>query len=133
VNPLHPIIAERALYRCEYCHAPELASNLEWEVEHIEPQSQGGSGELENLALSCRACNMHKSNRKEYLDPETQASVRLYHPRQDVWAEHFRFDANSGELVGLTPIGRATVVCLNMNSRRQIIARRLWAQMNLFS
>jgi HNH endonuclease len=132
VNPLHPTVSERALYRCEYCHAPELASNLEWEVEHIQPKSVGGSDDQENLALSCRACNMHKSNRQHCLDPETQERVRLYHPRQDAWTEHFRFNEDSSELVGLTPMGRATVACLNMNSRAQIIARRLWIQMNLY-
>jgi HNH endonuclease len=132
VNPLHPFVAERALHRCEYCRAPELASNLEWEVEHIDPQSQGGTSEQENIALSCRACNLHKSNRKMCLDPDTQETVRLFHPRLDTWADHFGFDSDSFELIGQTAIGRATIACLRMNSQKQKNVRRLWVQMQLF-
>ena len=132
MNPLHPRVATRAFHRCEYCRAPELISNLEWEVEHIEPQSAGGQGDLENLALACRSCNLHKSSRQTCLDPETQARVPLFHPRRDTWAAHFTFDASSGALLGLTPTGRATVACLRMNRPVQTTARLLWIQMNLF-
>jgi hypothetical protein len=36
-NPLYPLIAERAALRCEYCHAPEVAFNVLFEVEHTAP------------------------------------------------------------------------------------------------
>jgi hypothetical protein len=42
--------------------------------------------------------------------------VRLFHPREDRWEEHFRVAAESGTIEGLTPIGRATVMRLGMNS-----------------
>lgn len=31
-------------------------------VDHITPQSRGGSDELDNLTLSCRACNMERGD-----------------------------------------------------------------------
>ena len=132
MNPLHPTVAARALHHCEYCHAPELVSNLEFEIEHIEPVSLGGSDDTENLALACRSCNLHKSNRLSYLDPETQTDTPLFHPRRDRWEEHFRYNEASGELHGLTPTGRATVACLQLNRPTQRNARRVWGQLSLF-
>ena len=41
------------------------------------------------------------------LDPESGALVRLFHPRQDQWDEHF--ERNGVIIVGRTTIGRATV------------------------
>ncbi len=38
----------------------------------------------------------------------------------------------SGEIVGHTPIGRATVVRLGMNSEAQIAARKQWVRLGLF-
>lgn len=132
MNPAYPTVAARALHRCEYCHAPELVSNLEFEVEHIEPLSQGGADAPENRALACRSCNLHKSNRQTCLDPETGEVAPLFHPRRSIWADHFRFEEVSGELVGLTPTGRATIACLQMNRPTQRAARRLWIQLGLY-
>jgi hypothetical protein len=54
------------------------------------------------------------------LDPESGALVRLFHPRQDQWDEHF--ERNGVIIVGRTAIGRATVGLLKMNAadRRRI-------------
>jgi hypothetical protein len=41
---------------------------------------------------------------------------RLFHPRQDAWEEHFRLDRQNGEIIGLTAIGRVTVIELKMNA-----------------
>jgi len=62
VNTLYHVVAERAVYRCEYCHAPEIVFNFPFEVEHILPQAHGGSDDLDNLALACHACNLFKSD-----------------------------------------------------------------------
>ncbi|MBB6051272.1 HNH endonuclease [Armatimonas rosea] len=132
MNPLHPSVAARALHHCEYCHAPELVSNLEFEIEHIEPVSQGGSDDPENLALACRSCNLHKASRQTCLDPQTQTMVPLFHPRRDRWEEHFHYDEASGELHGLTATGRATVACLQLNRPTQRNARRFWVLLSLF-
>ena len=132
MNPLHSPIAARAEYRCEYCHAPEVAFNLAFEVEHIVPIMREGEDAEPNLALSCRSCNAHKSTRVTGRDPETEAVVPLFHPRQDFWHQHFSVDAETALMSGLTPTGRATVVCLNINSAAQCAARRHWMRLGLF-
>jgi len=47
-------------------------------------------------------------------DPASGQVVRLFHPRTDVWPEHFRWDG--AYLLGLSPIGRVTVQVLAMNA-----------------
>jgi HNH endonuclease len=131
MNPLYDTIAAIAQHQCEYCYAPELAFNFPFEVEHIIPKSRQGTDALDNLALACRSCNLHKSNRVSIIDPVTQTETNLFNPRQDVWETHFQITANH-EIVGLTAIGRVTVICLTMNNPSQILARRLWIQWNLF-
>jgi hypothetical protein len=37
----------------------------------------------------------------------------LFDPRGDVWDRHFKLDA--AQIVGLTPVGRATVALLRFN------------------
>jgi HNH endonuclease len=115
------MVAQRALNRCEYCYAPEVITNFAFEVEHIIATSQQGTDTEDNLALSCRACNLFKSNRMVGVDPETGSETALFHPRQDDWNAHFIVDA-----------GRATVQGLQINSEFQISARVYWAQMALF-
>lgn len=132
MNPQYPVVAERAVYRCEYCHAPESVFNFPFEVEHILPQSRGGSDDLANLALACHACNLFKSDFETGRDEESQAEVPLFHPRIDIWEQHFQIDAERAEIFGITPVGRATVARLQMNRPRQIMARRRWIQLRLF-
>lgn len=62
MNTLYSVVAERAVYRCEYCHAPEAVFNFPFEAEHILPQARGGSDDLDNLVLACHACNLFKSD-----------------------------------------------------------------------
>jgi len=132
MNPHHARVALRAGYRCEYCHAPEVAFNLALEVEHITPASREGSNIDENLALACKSCNLHKSAHSDAVDPETQAVVRLFNPRMDVWAEHFVVSRESLQISGLTPVGRATVTRLRVNSEAQLAARHQWRRLGLF-
>ena len=132
MNPHYPFVAERAGHRCEYCHAPEAIFNFPFEVEHIIPPTRGGVNDETNLALSCRACNLHKSNHLDGADPETQTDVRLFHPRQNHWEEHFRVPPATGVITGLTPIGRATVTRLRMNTPLQLAARQQWTRLGLF-
>jgi len=118
--------------RCEYCHAPKSVFNFPFEVEHIIPQSRGGSDDLNNLALACHACNLFKSDFETGRNEESEAEVRLFHPRRDAWEEHFRIDTERAEMVGITPVGRATVARLHMNRPRHINARHRWIQLGLF-
>lgn len=88
MNPNYSLVAARAKHICEYCHAPEAVFNLPFEVEHIIPLSLGGSDDENNLALSCRSCNLYKSNLISGFD-DTATEVRLFSPREDTWTEHF--------------------------------------------
>ena len=132
MNPHYEEVALRAGRRCEYCHAPETVFNLSLEVEHIIPVSRGGEDTAANWALACRACNLYKARHVSSHDPGSQTVVRLFHPREDHWEEHFRVVTASSEIEGLTPIGRATVACVRLNSAAQVAARQQWMRLGLF-
>jgi len=132
VNPLYPAVAERAENRCEYCRAPEQVFNFSFEVEHILPRSAGGSSEADNVALACESCNLHKASTVEAWDEVEERSVPLFHPRQDRWEVHFRYDSVSAQIVALTATGRVTITCLKMNSNFQLRARRHWLRLDLY-
>lgn len=48
--------------------------------------------------------------------------VRLFHPRQDRWTEHFRLTA--ARINPLTDVGEATVQLLNLNAGDRLLLRR---------
>jgi hypothetical protein len=132
MNPHYPEVALRAGHRCEYCHAPEAVFNLPLEVEHIVPIARGGEDTAANWALACRACNLYKAAHVSGRDPESAVVVRLFHPRADQWGNYFQVAPESGEIVGRTPIGRATVIRLGLNSAAQVAARLQWMRLGLF-
>ena len=81
----------------------------------------GGQTSAENLALSCFYCNGHKGPNIGGLDPETGQLSRLFHPREDVWSDHFRWDGPA--LIGKTPVGRATIAVLSINAVDFVLLR----------
>jgi len=89
------------------------------------PRSKGGKTTLANLALSCPACNGHKYNKVEGSEPLTDQRVRLFNPRTQCWSEHFTWSNDFTLIIGLTPIGRATVETLRMNQQKMVNLRRL--------
>ncbi len=132
MNAHYPLVAERAEHRCEYCHAPEAIFNFAFEVEHIRAVAHSGPDDKSNLALACRACNLYKTAHLTGIDEVSQSEVLLFNPRQQRWEEHFNVDPESCEIRGLTPIGRATVARLRMNSQPQLDARRQWQDLGIF-
>lgn len=132
MNPHYPQVALRAGHRCEYCRAPEVVFNFPFEVEHIILLSREGSDDETNWALACRSCNLRKSSHTVAIDPETQEGVRLFHPRRDRWEEQFRVNPETGEIIGRTAIGRATISCLLLNNPTQLLARQQWMRLKLF-
>lgn len=132
MNPHYSAVARRANHRCEYCRAPEAVFNFPFEVEHVVPTAAGGGGEESNFALTCRSCNVHKSNHLTGRDDVTAAEASLFNPRTGRWADHFEWDLERGEIRGLTASGRATVARLRMNDPVQVTARLLWIQLRLF-
>ena len=131
MNPHYPLVSSRARHACEYCRAPEVVFNLPFEVEHVTPQARGGETTEGNLALSCRSCNLYKSNHVSGVDGQTRREVGLFNPRRDVWREHFSLVAETGEVEGLTETGRARVSRLRMNSAAQVEARKSWIRLGL--
>jgi HNH endonuclease len=132
MNPFYTLVADRAAHCCEYCHAPEMVFNFPFEVEHIVPISKGGANTEYNLALACRSCNLRKGTRSSGIDPESDTEARLFNPRQNEWNDHFQVETESGTIKGKTVIGKVTLACLKINSKLQIIARRLWIRLGLF-
>ena len=132
MNPAYDRVAERADHRCEYCRAPEVIFNLRFEVEHILPRSKGGPDDEDNLALACRSCNQFKSDCTDGFDLTSGTRIRLHHPRRDAWPDNFRLDSASGRIIGLTPVGYATIERLQLNGTLQVAARSMWIELGLF-
>ena len=51
--------------------------------------------------------------------------VPLFNPRTDVWQEHFALSADHAYIIGITPIGRATVAALRFNNPEHVSTRQL--------
>jgi hypothetical protein len=92
------------------------------EIDHVIAEKHDGRTEADNLALACFACNNHKGPNIAGIDLESGQVVRLFHPRRDQWREHFAW--RGPLLIGLTPIGRATVHVLKINLRHRVIHRQ---------
>jgi 5-methylcytosine-specific restriction endonuclease McrA len=106
-------VAGRAGHRCEYCRLHEDDDVYSFHVEHIIPLKHGGHSHIENLAFACQHCNLHKGSNLTGIDPTTNAIVRLFDPRRDVWDDHFALQ--DGGILGQTPVGRATIRVLAIN------------------
>ncbi len=123
-------VRARAGARCQYCLMHESLQGAAFHVEHVIPQRKGGRSDLQNLALACPGCNLHKASRITAVDPATGEDVRLFHPLRQVWSEHFRFKGY--QIEGLTPVGRATVDALNLNHARRQRIREVEAAFGLY-
>ncbi len=110
-------VFERAKGLCEYCFLPEEYSVSVFELEHINPVSNGGKTILKNLALSCSGCNKHKSHRISAIDSETGETILFFNPRQDKWSEHFIWSEDFTEIIALTAKARVTIKSLKLNRR----------------
>ncbi len=107
---------------CEYCHISGEFFFLPFQIEHIIAKKHHGSSEDSNLALACDRCNQHKGANLAGVDKETGEMTRLFHPRSDDWAEHF-VEFASGEIFGISAIGRVTVDVLEMNVASRVELR----------
>jgi hypothetical protein len=125
--PTKRLVRERAGDRCEYCRLHQDQSPLAvLQIEHVIPRKHLGDDSPENLALACIDCNLAKGPNLTGLDPESGVLTELFHPRRQVWAEHF--EQIGPLIVGKTAVGRTTVQVLNMNSDDQIALRQLLRQ-----
>jgi hypothetical protein len=127
---LKQLVFERAKGLCEYCRSQARFAIDPLVIDHIQPVSRGGKTIAENLALSCQTCNNYKYTKTEALDPVTNQSVSLFHPREMVWEEHFSWNEDVTQSIGITPVGRATIVLLQINRDGVVNMRRVLAIMS---
>ena len=131
-----PIAIQRAIIAlskdyCEYCLIPAAFATDFYNFDHIIPVSKNGRSELKNLARCCSICNGHKHDKMTYLDPFTQQLCRLYHPRQDKWADHFQWSLDDLHVIGKTAIGHTTIALLQLNRSNAVNLRKLLKMANL--
>jgi HNH endonuclease len=120
-------VRDPARYRCGYGLSPQRFVMARLEIEHVIPRAKGGTDDESNLWLSCPLCNRHKSDRTHATDPGTRADVPLFHPRHQCWSEHFRWSEDGLRILGLTPIGRATVRTLHLDDDPDaLVVRSYW-------
>jgi|SRR5579859_4239021 len=124
-------LACSARHRCGYCLTPEKITGTPMDVEHLFPESRGGVTEEDNLWLACSGCNDHKGDRIEAPDPLTSEVVRLFNPRYQRWSEHFAWTPEGDRMLGLTPVGRATVIALKLKRAILVDTRRVWVAAGL--
>jgi HNH endonuclease len=115
-------VRERANRVCEYCRLPDDLTTLPFQIDHIIAEKHGGPTILENLAYCCLHCHTFKGPNIAGVDQETQEVVRRFHPRQDIWEEHFAWDGP--RLLGRTPIGRVTIAVLAINASYRLQVRQ---------
>ncbi|MFT5195137.1 MAG: hypothetical protein ACI9EW_003104 [Cellvibrionaceae bacterium] len=121
-------VRKRANGLCEYCRSPEMFSTELFSVEHIVPVALDGKTELDNLALACMRCNGHKYIKIDATDPVSGKRASLFHPRNDLWQDHFDWSGDFLEVIGMTPVGRGTVEALKLNRPHvQNLRRALFA------
>ena len=112
----------RAGDRCEYCQRHQRDSPLlTLQIEHIIPRKHGGDDRVENLALACVDCDLHKGSNLTGIDPESSLITPLLNPRHNPWDEHLSWDGV--RLIGLTAIGRTTIRVLELNSPARLRVR----------
>lgn len=116
-------VRERADDYCEYCRLHQRYSALRFHVDHIVPQSVGGLPEFSNLALACPACNVAKHGKWLIYDRGTRSEVKLYHPRNDIWTDHFE-TRDFGIILPRTLTGSVTVHMLKINDHARMMQRR---------
>ncbi len=106
-------VIQRANSRCEYCGILQAGQVATFHIDHIVPLVARGATNADNLALACVFCSLRKGSRQIIADLETGKEIKVFHPRQQTWKEHFSW--SGVQIVGLTATGRATVNALDLN------------------
>ena len=116
-------VARRAQNRCEYCLIHEEDAGFPHEVDHIISRKHDGPSGMENFAFACLACNRNKGTDVASIKPMTGEAVRLFDPRRDRWADHFKL---SGATIDpLSETAAATIRILRLNAPERVAERRI--------
>ena len=126
-----PLALKRAVFqraggRCEYCGLSQAGQEAQFHADHIHPLADGGATALDNLALACVSCSLRKGARRSAPDSATGRRAAFFHPRAQVWSDHFQW--KGCRLIGRSPTGRATVDGLKMN---RMLAQAIRAEESL--
>ncbi|MCP4416923.1 MAG: HNH endonuclease [Chloroflexi bacterium] len=124
-NAIRKLVYDRAKGCCEYCQTSEINIGQALHIEHIIPH---GGNKVANLCLACPNCNLSKAAATTAIDSLSNTEVPLFHPRKQVWHDHFEWIENHTKITGLTSVGRATILRLKMNRSRMVLARQRWVQ-----
>jgi hypothetical protein len=116
-------VARRAQDRCEYCLIEEEDAGFPHEVDHIISRKHGGPSGMENFAFSCLACNRNKGTDVASVEPMTGEAVRLFDPRRNRWADHFKL--NGATIEPLSETAAATIQILRLNAPERVAERRI--------
>ena len=123
-EPLRKEVIARAGGCCEYCRVGRANMLFDHEIDHIIPEKHRGKTITNNLCYACFECNRHKGADFASFDEEQNKIVRLFNPRTDNWADHFRLDGAT--IVALTDMGRVTVFVLKLNDVDRIQQRAVF-------
>lgn len=123
-------VTKRAKECCEYCRIHQDDRPELHQLDHLIALKHGGTTDSFNLALACADCNKHKGSDLTSIDPLERIIVRIFNLRKQEWTEHFKVE--NAKIVGLTPIGRATVELLKFNSKERLIERQELIQANRY-
>ncbi len=115
-------VRDRADGICEYCHLPAAFTTLPFQIDHVIAEKHGGPTRVANLAYCCLHSNAFKGPNIAGVNQETQEVLRLFHPRQDIWEDHFTW--SGPQLVGRTAIGRITIAVLAINAPYRLEVRQ---------
>jgi len=99
-----------------------VAFRLRFPIDHVIARQHGGKTIASNLALACVQCNLRKGPNIAGIDPFRKQIVPLFHPRRDHWDAHFRL--RGARIIGVSPIGRATIRVLGINEPDSLALRR---------
>ncbi len=117
-------VRQRAACACEFCGVSETDTGGELTLDHYQPQTKGGTDDLENLLYCCNRCNLYKH---DYF-PASPTEPMLWNPRTEPASAHF-LELEDGSLSPLTHMGAFTLQRLRLN-RPPLVAHRLFKRKN---
>jgi len=118
--------------KCEYCLRYEAYTINAHEVDHIRPEKHRGETIPDNLCLSCLECNRYKGSNLCSIDPVTDSLTALYNPRMQRWDDHFQLQSSDMTFAALTPVGRVTILILELNDSYRVSNRLSLARLGVY-
>lgn len=112
------LVRQRAKMACEYCGVREADAGGQLTIDHFQPQTKGGSDQLDNLLYCCIRCNQYKGN----YWPSKPKQLSLWNPLNESFSKHF-LELHDATLHPLTPTAIFTLQHLHLN-RPALIAFR---------